>query len=195
MTEMPASRLLALLDAEENLPAYARTHIRPIAMKGIVAAQAAVSARPDDACGHLVLGLNLGMLGISLGKVDAFLSGVPPRVMDAYKKAIELDETCESAGPLQLKGRFHTIVPWPYRDLKKARISLERAAEIARVKQTLFFLGDVYARRGEFERAERTWREALDAPAHPPAEPLAPHIDRLIQRRLKFVSGTASPRR
>ena len=128
------------------------------------------------------------MLGVGKGKATAFLQGIPGRVIEAYEKALALDERVDAAGPLQLKGRFRTIVPWPYRDLKIARKALDRAIEIAPVKQSLFFRGDVHARLGNLEAARDDWNAALHAPVHPPVRPLAPLIDKLVERRLALIN-------
>lgn len=195
MLAMDASSLGDLLRAEQDLPDDARAVIRPFAELGIAHAKRAIQLEPDDARGYLLLALNVGMLGLSIGKVDAFTGGIPGRVMRAYSKAIELDETCESAGPLQIEGRFRTVVPFPYRNLRRARAALHRAATIARVKQTLYFLGDAHARAGDYDHAKAAWLAALEAPPHPPAEPVANYVDRLIERRLEFVNESTSPPR
>jgi len=187
MLAMDAESMRDLLRAEERLPADARAIIRPLAEQGILHARRAIELQPADARGHLLMAMNVGMLGMSRGKLDAFLSGIPGRVMRAYTKAIALDETCESAGPLQVEGRFRSLVPFPFRNLRRARTSLKKAASIASVKQTLFFLGDAYARGGDLAAAEKAWRAALVAPPHPPAAPLAGYVDLLIARRLEFV--------
>ena len=187
MLAMDADSMGDLLRGEERIPNDARAVVRPHAERGIAQAKAAIALRPDDARGYLALARSVGMLGISIGKINAFTSGIPGRVIRAYSKALKLDDTCDGAGPLQIEGRFRTIVPFPYRNLRRARRSLHRAATIARVKQTLFFLGDAHARAGKMEVAEEAWRAALDAPSHPPAEPLAGYIDLLIARRFEFI--------
>jgi len=195
MLAMDADSLGDLLRGEEHLPDDARAVIRPLAKQGITRAKRAIELRPDDARGYLLLAMNVGMLGASLGKVDAFMAGIPGRVIRAYSKATELDETCESAGPLQVEGRFRSIVPFPYRNLRRARASLHRAATIARVKQTLFFLGDAHARAGDMKSAEAAWRAALETPPHPPAKPVAAYVDLLIARRLEFIGEDTPPPR
>ena len=186
---MDADSLKDLLKGDERIPADARAVILPLARQGVAHAKRAIEIRPDDARGYLLLALNVGMIGLAKGKFDAFMAGVPGRVMRAYSKAIALDETCESAGPLQIEGRFRTLVPFPYRNLRRARTALERAASIARVKQTLLFLGDVYWRLNDKSKAIRTWRNALQAPPHPPAKPVAGYVDLLIRRRLELADA------
>jgi hypothetical protein len=151
-----------------------------------------VVEKEDDAESHLLLALNLGMKGVGLGKLRAFLEGVPTSVMHAYRRAIELDETVRNGGPLQIEGRFRTIVPFPYRNLDKAVAALERARNLAPVKQTLFFLGDAYAWQGRIDDARATWGAARAAEAAPHALPLAPLVDELLRQRL---TRTASPPR
>ena len=192
MVAADAKSLGDLLNGEERLLGDSRAAIRPFAERGIAHAKAAIALRPDDARSHLLLAMNVGMLGLSIGKFEAFTGGIPSQVIRAYSKALEIDETCDAAGPLQLEGRFRTIVPFPYRNLRRARLSLDRATTIAPVKQTLFFLGDAHARAGDLTAAEDAWRRALAAPPHPPAQSVASYVDLLIERRLEFVSEVAS---
>ena len=187
MLAMDADSLGDLLRGEERLPEDVRILLRPIAEEGIAEAKAAIALRPDEARAHLAYGRCVGMLGVAMGKLEAVTSGIPGRVIRAYSRAIAIDDSCDGAGPLQLEGRFRTIVPAPYRNLRRARLSLHRAATLARVKQTLFFFGDAHARAGKLEAAEEAWRAALGAPSHPPAEPLARLIDMLIDRRLEMI--------
>lgn len=181
-----------LLDAERRLAADARAPIREAAEAGLVAAERALAAKPDDASAQLLVGLNVAMVGVGQGKIAAFMNGIPQRVLTAANRAIKLDQRIDCAGPLQLMGRFRSIVPWPYRDLKLARDALDEAVAIAPVKQSLFFLGDMHARLGDLDAARAAWNAALDAQPFPPAQRLAPLVDKLIERRLALA---ASPRR
>ena len=187
---LETDKLAHLLNAEQRLSPNARAPIGKFGEEGLAAARRAVSARPDDASAQLLVALNLGMVGLGEGKVVAFMSGIPSRVIAAYRRALELDERVDSAGPLQLKGRFRSIVPWPYRDLVLARDALDRAIEIAPVKQSYFFLGDLHARLGNIDDARSAWKAALDAPAHPPAQSVAALVDKLIARRLALTAGS-----
>jgi len=189
MVAADADSMGDLLRGEERIPDDARALIRPLAQRGIAEAKAAIALRPEDARGHLALARGVGMLGIAAGKFRAVTSGIPGRVIRAYSKALELGGEREAAGPLQLEGRFRTIAPFPYRNLRRARSSLLRAAKIAPVKQTLFFLGDAYARAGDMEAAMEAWRSASAAPTHASAESLAGSINLLIERRLEAAKG------
>jgi len=192
MAALRTESLHDLLDAENRLPKEARRAMLPATSAGAAAARAEIEADPADAVGHLLLAMHLGFEGVAKGKVRAFLEGIPGRVQHAYREAIELDERVRAAGPLQVKGRFRTIVPFPYRNLRVAVEALERARSIAPVKQTLFFLGDAYAWQGRIEEARQAWQAALAAPPAEHARALAPLVDVLIEQRL---ARTASPPR
>jgi len=174
-----------MLDAENRLPAVVRAEILGHARAGAAAARALVADDPDDADGHLLLALHLGFTGIAKGKVRAFLEGIPRKVIRAYEAARARDETVRAAGPLQVQGRFRTIVPFPYRDVDEAVACLERARSIAPVKQTLFFLGDAYAWQKRIPDARAAWRGALAAAPAPHAVPIAPLVDELLRMRLR----------
>ncbi|MHC4407392.1 MAG: hypothetical protein ACYS0E_05940 [Planctomycetota bacterium] len=189
MAALEPDSLQGLLDAESNLPKSARDEVLGHARSGAAAARAMIQA--GDAHGHLLLAMHLGMEGVAKGKLASFFEGIPNRVISTYRKAIEVDETMRSAGPLQVKGRFRTVVPFPYRDLMLAVAALERARAIAAVKQTHFFLGDAYARQGRVEDARAAWAAALAAEPASHAAALAPLVDVLLNQRLK---QTASPR-
>jgi len=194
---MDAVALQDLLDAENHLPKEVRRAMLGHAAAGTEDARRRVESADGDANAHLLLALNLGMKGVALGKVRAFLEGVPNSVLRAANRAAELDEAVRGAGPLQVKGRFRTIVPFPYRDLRAATELLERARTLDPVKQTLFFLGDAYAWQGRLDEAREAWQAALASAPAPHAKPLAPLVDELVRRRLETVgvTRTASPPR
>ncbi|MHC4847694.1 MAG: hypothetical protein ACYTEG_04490 [Planctomycetota bacterium] len=189
MAALDPDSLAGLLDAESNLPKAARAEILVHARSGAAAARAMI--QEGDVHGHLLLAMHLGLEGVAKGKLASFFEGIPNRVIGSYRKAIEADETMRAAGPLQVKGRFRTVVPFPYRDLALAVEALERARTIAPVKQTHFFLGDAYARQGRIEDARAAWAAARAAEPAPHAAALAPLVDALLDQRL---TQTASPR-
>jgi tetratricopeptide (TPR) repeat protein len=190
MAVLEPDSLEGLLDAENDLPKAARETILQHALAGAAAARRMIAT--DPANGYLLLALHLGFQGVAKGKVQSFFEGMPTQIIDAYTQAIEIDETTRTAGPLQVKGRFRTVVPFPYRDVGAAIVALERARSIAPVKQTHFFLGDAYARRGRIEDARASWESARRAEPAPHAMTLAPLVDVLVDQRLR---RTASPRR
>ncbi|MEM8882604.1 MAG: hypothetical protein AAGD14_00875 [Planctomycetota bacterium] len=182
-----SSSMEELLDAENRLPEDVRARVAVHASAGQQIADMWLEQEPDNAEAHLLATSLLGFEGIAKGKLSAFLEGIPNRMTRACAKLIELDETVRSAGPLQVQGRFRTIVPFPYRQLDTAIRSLERARGIAPVKQTLYFLGDAYAWKGRMGEAERTWRAALVAPSSERTEKLAGYIDQLVEQRLAML--------
>ena len=185
MAALETESLPDLLDAENELPSAAREEILRHAAAGAAAARGMIRSDSEDALGHLMLALHLGFEGIAKGKVRAFFEGIPNRVISSYRTAIRLDETVRAAGPLQVKGRFRSITPFPYRDQPEAIAALERARSLAPVKQTLLFLGDAYARSGRLTDAKKVWTEALRADPASHAAPLAPLVDVMIERRLE----------
>ena len=192
MADLEPDTLRGLLDAESHLPKSARDEILVHARAGSAAARAMIETDPGAADGYLLLALHLGFEGVAKGKVVSFFEGIPSKVIGAYRKAIEIDKTIRTAGPLQVKGRFRTVVPFPYRDTRLAIEALEEARAIAPVKQTHFFLGDAYARAGRVDDARASWQAGLRAVPAPHAIALADLVDALLEQRLK---RTASPRR
>jgi len=185
--KMPAETLEELLEAENNVPDSLAAELLRYSTPGAEAARAMIKADPENAEAHLLLAIHLSMQGIAKGKTKSFFEGLPSEVIDAYEEAMRINRGAMSAGPLQVQGRFRTVVAFPYRDIDEAQAALVEATKLAPTKQTLFYLGDAYAWQGNLDEARTAWNRSLSAKTAPTSAAIAPFLDQLVQRRLQMI--------
>src|SRR5512140_499720 len=82
--------------------------------------------KPGDARGHYYAAIGVGTYSEGIGILNALMQGIEGKYNERLDKAIELDPDLDRAGPILLKGRYYTQLPWPKRDLGKARQLLEK---------------------------------------------------------------------
>jgi hypothetical protein len=189
MMKMPAENLQDLLEAESHLPVAVSAELLRYSVPGAERARAMIKSDPQNADAHLLLAVHLAIQGLAKGKTKSFFEGTPSQVIKAFEDAARIDKGAMSAGPLQIQGRFRTVVPFPYRDVDLAQSVLAEAAEIAPVKQTLFYLGDAYAWQGDLANARTAWNRSLRAKLGPTTLATATVIDQLVKRRLEMAAG------
>jgi len=187
---LSASDLQALVDAEDRLGKDVLGELRAIAEAGAGHAEAAVALRADGVEGHLYLALNLAILGLTKSRVSAMLEGLGSRIQDAYEKAIEIDPAYALGGAYRLKGKFLMSAPWPIRDLAAAGKALDRANEIAPVRENYLFLGDLRFREGKPAEAVAMWKRACETPGRPETAAIDDSVLTLARRRVEAASAS-----
>jgi len=121
-------------------------------------AKVAIELQPDGVEGHYWAGVCIGTYGQGVSKARAILEGVPDAFEVAIHTAIEIDSTHDQGGPLRALGRYYTTLPWPYRNLDKAKVWIDRALVVdAASPANLFFLAEMAQREGD----ETAAREAI----------------------------------
>jgi len=88
--------------------------------EGMKYAEKAIEQRPDRPDGHYYYGLNVGIYSDGVSILTALAEGLKSKTQGSLEKAYELDTMYNEAGPMLSLGRFWAIVPWPYKDKKKA---------------------------------------------------------------------------
>ncbi|MBW2105846.1 MAG: hypothetical protein JRI26_07440 [Deltaproteobacteria bacterium] len=88
--------------------------------QGMKYAQKAIEQRPDKPDGHYYYGLNAGIYSSGVSIFTALTEGLKKKTQSSFEKAYGLDKMYNEAGPILALGRFWAIVPWPYKDKKKA---------------------------------------------------------------------------
>ncbi len=83
-------------------------------------AEKAVEQRPDKPDGHYYYGLNAGIYSDGVSIFTALAEGLKSKTQSSFEKAYVLDKMYNEAGPILALGRFWAVVPWPYKDKKKA---------------------------------------------------------------------------
>ena len=88
--------------------------------EGMKYAEKAIEQRPNSPDGHYYYGLNVGIYSDGVSILTALAEGLKSKTQSSLEKAYELDKMYNKAGPMQSLGRFWAVVPWPYKDKKKA---------------------------------------------------------------------------
>lgn len=88
--------------------------------EGMKYAEKAIKQRPDRPDGHYYYGLNVGIYSDGVSVLTALAEGLKSKTQSSLEKAYELDKMYDEAGPMLSLGRFWAVVPWPYKDKKKA---------------------------------------------------------------------------
>jgi tetratricopeptide (TPR) repeat protein len=138
------------------------------AYHGVQYADAAKKLQPGKVEGHYYFGINTG-LSATTKTISAY--NMVPRVRDAAKAAVKLDEKFDHAGPLRLLGSvFAKAPPWPASigDLEEGLKYLAHAAKIAPdFPQNHLLYGDALAADEKVQEAAREYKLVLDAPSQP----------------------------
>jgi len=88
--------------------------------EGMKYAEKAIEQRPNKPDGHYYYGLNVGIYSDGVSILTALAEGLKNKTQSSLEKAYELDKMYNEAGPMLSLGRFWAVVPWPYKDKKKA---------------------------------------------------------------------------
>lgn len=88
--------------------------------EGMKFAKKAIELEPNSAEGHYYYGLNVGIYSDGVSILTALAEGLKDKTKRSFEKAYELDKMYNDAGPILALGRFWAMIPWPFRDRKKA---------------------------------------------------------------------------
>lgn len=87
---------------------------------GMGFAEKAISLAPERVEGHYYYGLNVGIYSDGFSILTALREGLKNKTQSSFEKAYEIDKMYDDAGPVLSLGRFWAVVPWPFRDKKRA---------------------------------------------------------------------------
>jgi len=88
--------------------------------EGMNYAEKAIEQCPDKPDGYYYYGLSVGIYSDGVSILTALAEGLKGKTQSSLEKAYELDKMYNEAGPMLSLGRFWAVVPWPYKDRKKA---------------------------------------------------------------------------
>jgi hypothetical protein len=88
--------------------------------EGMKYAEKAIEMRHDRPDGHYYYGLNVGIYSDGVSILTALAEGLKGKTQSSLEKAYELDKMYNEAGAMLSIGRFWAVVPWPYKNKKKA---------------------------------------------------------------------------
>ena len=88
--------------------------------EGMKFAQKAITLEPEKPEGHYYYGLNAGIYADGVSILTALREGLKNITQSSFEKAYVLDKMYDKAGPILSLGRFWAVLPWPFRNTKKA---------------------------------------------------------------------------
>ena len=88
--------------------------------EGMKYAQSAMEQEPNKPEGFYYYGLSVGIYSDGVSILTALAEGLKNKTQNGFEKAYELDKMYDEAGPILALGRFWAVVPWPFKDKKKA---------------------------------------------------------------------------
>jgi hypothetical protein len=87
---------------------------------GMKYAQKAIELKPDLIEGHYYYGLNVAIYSDGVSILTAIAEGLKNKTQHGFEEAYKLDKMYDDAGPILALGRFWAVIPWPFRDRRKA---------------------------------------------------------------------------
>jgi tetratricopeptide (TPR) repeat protein len=159
-----AAQALEFLAENETRPELRRAS----AQRGIVLARRARTLKPDGVEGCYWYALNVGWLA----DVDrAYGLDAVGEMQAALKRAIELDERYDFAGPLRVLGILHLRTPQPPASIgspRKGLQLLQRAVELfPDYPENYLYLAEALHDNGRGDEAKEALREVLEAKPWP----------------------------
>ncbi len=88
--------------------------------EGMKWAEKAIDQEPDKPDGYYYYGVNAGIYAEGVSMFTAFRQGLRGKVQRAFEKVYELDKMYEEGDAILALGRYWAVVPWPFKDRKKA---------------------------------------------------------------------------
>jgi len=88
--------------------------------QGMHHAQPAIDLEPNKPEGYYYYGLSVGIYADGVSVVTALREGLKKKTQRSFEKAYEMDKMYDTAGVILALGRFYAVLPWPYKDKKKA---------------------------------------------------------------------------
>jgi cytochrome c-type biogenesis protein CcmH/NrfG len=76
---------------------------------------------PGRAEGYYYAAASLASYGDGVGVLAALSQGLEGQFLQRVRRAVELDPWLDAGGPQVALGRYHYTMPWPKRDLRRAR--------------------------------------------------------------------------
>jgi tetratricopeptide (TPR) repeat protein len=88
--------------------------------EGMKYAQNAMELKPNRPEGFYYYGLCVGIYSDGVSIFTALAEGLKNKTQNGFEKAYEMDKMYDEAGPILALGRFWAVVPWPFKNKKKA---------------------------------------------------------------------------
>lgn len=107
---------------------------------GMQYAKKAIELKPERPDGHYYYGLNVGIYSDGVSILTALSEGLKDKTQQSFEKTYAINKMYKDGGPMLSLGRFWAVLPWPFRDRKKA------LAYYREYQQTPYFATNTEAR-------------------------------------------------
>jgi tetratricopeptide (TPR) repeat protein len=87
---------------------------------GMQYAKKAIELKPERPDGHYYYGLNVGIYSDGVSILTALSEGLKDKTQQSFEKTYAINKMYKDGGPMLSLGRFWAVLPWPFRDRKKA---------------------------------------------------------------------------
>ncbi len=87
---------------------------------GMQYSEKAIESEPNRTEGHFFYGLSVGTYSDGVSILTALNEGLRTKAQRSLERAYSLDKTYDRYGPILVLGRYWAILPWPFRNRKKA---------------------------------------------------------------------------
>lgn len=159
-----AAQALAFLGENDSRAEFRKESAR----RGIVLSRRACELKPDGVEGHYWYAINVGLLA----DVDrSYGLDAVGEMETALKRAIEIDEKYDYAGPLRVLGILHLRTPPPPVSIgspRKALKLLQRAVEdFSDYPENYLYLAEALRDSDKKDEARQILQKVLDAPPWP----------------------------
>lgn len=100
--------------------------------KGMALAERAIALDSGAVEGYFYYGLCVGIYAEGVSTLRALREGLKGRTQHNLEKAFAIDKGYLDGGPAIALGRYWAVIPWPYRDRKKALECYRAYQQVAR---------------------------------------------------------------
>lgn len=114
----------------------------------------AVASNPQGLEGNYWLSAAIGQYSLGIGVIHALAIGLEGKFSTPLDKAIKINPRFDCANPLRTKGIFYINLPWPRRDLEKAKSYMMQALNSEpRGLRSRWYLAQIYDKQGDKKAA------------------------------------------
>jgi len=129
--------------------------------KGMGYAEKAIALNPSKVDGQFWYGCSVGTYSDGVSIITALKEGLKNKTQLSFETSYKLDKMYEDGGPIKALGRFWSVVPWPYKDKKKAVTYLEEYNKYyPNDVEGLTYLGQAYIDVKEKDKAKAALSKA-----------------------------------
>lgn len=146
--------------ADSNPTADAK---RKYGKQGWDLAERAIELDSNRAEAYYYSAINLAAYAEGVGLWKALTQGLEGKFLDRLDRAIKINSAVERSGPLLAKGRYFHQMPWPKRDLGRAKkLYLKAVEQNPENLRAWYYLAQTQLKDGDAEDANKSMKQVWD---------------------------------